>query len=534
MPLITLDNLGASGIINPEDHSEHLLAPEQLSGGQNVRFESRAVIKFVGHSAIYDPPSVAPIWLLPTFKDGSAYLIYNSTTKSYVTDGSTHKEITQVAGNYTGSENPGWNGGILHGVPIHNNSVENPQYWDRDFATPGKWVDLTDWPPASLTTLTAKVVRPVGNFLVAFDVTENGTRYEDVLRWSHPAPPGSVPSSWNETDDTKDTGRVAVGESSGPIIDCAALRGAHFLYKESEAHAMEFIGGRNIFSFKRRFATLGVMGRRCAVPFERGRKHLVLTSDADLVMHDGVSADSIVEDKWRKWLDANISGDYYERCFLIPHLRNKEIWCCIPTEDNTYCNLALVWRLKDNTFGLRELPNISHAVWTPTATSVDDAWDSDEDTWDSDDGVWDSRSFSARNTRMLFAGTADTKLYREGDTERFNGTNMTAYAERLGLGIVGRDRQGQWKVDFQRKKMVNSIWPKMEATGPVNIYLITQDIKDGPATYHGPYVFDPNTDKKVDVYKSGRILGWKVESTSNISWKLWGMDWDLKLLGQYT
>jgi len=532
MPVITLDNLGALGIIKDVKNWE--LEPEAFTDGQNVRFSDVGVEKTEGHAAVFDPPSIAPYWLLQAFFEGNFFWIYSSLTEVYVTDGSTHVDITNSGGPYAATADHGWNGGILNGVPILNNGADNPQQWDRDFSGPGLLTDLDNWPPASLSTLTAAVVRPYKNFLLALDVTEDSVRFEDVFRWGHPADPGAVPSSWDETDATKRAGRRALSETSGPLVDGARLGDIFVIYKEEGTFGVEFIAGRQVFRTWQMFPVLGMLSRRCVRPFRRGRFHLVLTPEADLVAHDGRQAESIIDKKWRRWLRANLSTSFSQRSFMTASRDDSEVWTCFPSGDSEFADLALVWNWKYGTFSVRELPTVSHIEWGIVEVSLEsEVIDDQEQLIDDDDSFIDERSFSAQNGHLLYASAASTKLFRGNDTEQFAGTNFTAYVERLGLGVIGRDRFGNWRTDFQRRKLLKQIWPKMESSTPVRVYAASQEEKNGPVTYQGPKLFNPATDEKVDFEIAGRFIGYRFESVDGSRWNLQGVDLEIDLLGRY-
>lgn len=517
---------GAAGIIY--DLPDHELPPEAWTAGQNVAFRNGSVEKFKGESQVFGTPSGDPYWLLQAFSPGVMYWLYPSLTNCYVTDGLTHKDITKAATTYGADADTGWNGGVVGGVPILNNGVDAPQMWDRNFATPGKLVDLTNWPAST----TAKVLRPFKNYLIGMDMTESGTRFEDVLRWSHPAVPGAVPSTWDYTDATKDAGRTALADTPGAIIDGATLGNLFIIYKEQGVYGMQEIASRQIFRVFQMFSQLSALSRHCikAVAEQQGRRHLVLTSDADLVVHDGTGARSVVEAKWRRWLQANIDGTNYQRSYIAIDRSKREAWVCFPTNGSTFADMALILDLKDGTISNRELPPAKYAEWgVVEGATEDETWDADAEEWDLDNTTWDERSFSARNLQLILAGS--TKILRAGHTEQFDGANMTSYVERSGLALIGRRRDGAPIVDFQSRKLLRRIWLEMESTGPVNIYAVTQEQKGGPVTYTGPVSFDPATQKFVDIVASGRTLGIKIESIGNISWKLDGYELIFERLG---
>jgi len=507
-------DLGSYGLIF--DLPQHELPSNAWTAGQNVVFRHGSAEKIRGDEQVYGTLSGTPYWLLQAFSNGAYYLLYPSLTACYVTNGVTHKTITKTATTYSADADIGWTGGIIGGVPILNNGVDDPQQWDRDFATPGLLVDLPNWP----ANTTCKAMRVFKNFLIAMDVTETGTRYEDVVRWSHPAQPGAVPATWDYSDDTKDAGRTALSDTPGAVIDGAGLGNIFVLYKERGAWGMQETNDRRIFRLwpLAGLEDASVLSRNCIA--QLAGSHLVLTRDLDLILHSGSQAQSIAESKWRKWLQANIDNSNYERSFLAVDRGRQEVWVCVPTTGASAPDVALVWNTKDNTLGMRELSSARAALWELSEADAGELWSGDSDPWSADVTTWD-QNYLARGARMVLA--SGSKILRAGQTNQFDGSNMTSYVERASLGLIGRRQNGTPIVDFQSRKLANRIWLEMEG-GPVNVYLLTQEQKGGAVTYHGPKTFDPASQKFVDIVGSGRTLGLRIESVGDVAWKLDGYE----------
>ena len=128
-----------------------------------------------------------------------------------------------------------------------------------------------------------------------------------------------------------------------------------------------------------------------------------------------------------------------------------------------------------------------------------------------------------------------SKLLQPDQTEQFDGVNMTAYVERLGLGIGGMDRYKNPKVDMENMKFLRAIWPRIEATTgtKINIYGAAQAYPGATVTYDGPHTFTVGEALKVDLRQSGRLVGAKFETNTNVSWKLTGYDLDIDVVGRF-
>lgn len=532
MAIIPVDDVGTLGIVR--DVPGHRLPPEAWSDGRNVRFSDQAVHRALGAGEVYGTPSGSPYWMLQVLGGSELYWIYCDLDAVYVTDGSLHKEITKAATTYQATIDHGWNGGVLNGIPVLNNSFDTPQYWARDFATPSLLADLTGWPPGSgVTTGLVAVMRPFRNFLVGLDYTEDSTRFEDGVIWSHPADPGSVPSSWDYTDPTVDAGRVQLAEKPGAIIDGLNIGNDVFVvYKGEGTWGMQYIGGAPVFRFWKMFDQVGLLSRRCVK--EINRRHFVLTLDADLVVHDTRQVVRVGAKKIARWLGTQIDSTNYERSFVAYDPRDKNILVCYPENGEAACTAALTWNIEDGSFGHLELPDLAHIAWGVVSDTTDDTWDADLGTWDVDTSFWDQINFNPVQYHMLY-GKPDAsapKLYRALEGTDVGGTAFTSRVERTGLALIGQDRQGRPISDPNVVKYLRSIRPRAESTLPIKVWGLSQMTRDGAVTYDGPHTFDPASQFEVFPSVSGRFLGVAFEFPEGSEASLFGYDLDVVPVGR--
>ena len=121
------------------------------------------------------------------------------------------------------------------------------------------------------------------------------------------------------------------------------------------------------------------------------------------------------------------------------------------------------------------------------------------------------------------------KLYRDDRGNQEDGTNMTSYIERTGYDLG----------DPSSQKFVSAIWPKLEVSGnnTINVYIGTQMSTEEGITWNAdtggtPYLFNPNTQSKVSCRATGKFFGVKFESTSDIDWKLHGIEFEVTPRGR--
>lgn len=518
--IIPVADLGSVGIIT--DAPPQSLPPNAWSAGSNIRFRENAVHKAKGWSQPIGTPTVAPYWLLPYRTATDSYWIYAGLSKVYVTDGTTHTNITrQTTGvdvDYNATADLNWTGLVFNGVPILNNGVDAPQMWSPPQVST-KLVELSNWPAS---TAKCSALRGFKNYLIALNYTDGGgTVFPRLVKWSHGAGLNSVPSSWDDTDDTKDAGAKELADTRGEVVDGLAFRDSFLIYKDDSIWGMSFIGGSLVFRFYQLSLQLGVLSRRCIAEWELG--HFVFGKN-DIVITDGQTVRSIIDQKARKRVFNTIDADNFERCFVVPDLINKEMWACYPTSDQPYATEAMVWNWADNTISFRELPGIADASYGVVSPGGGNTWNADSQEWDADSSVWDEQTFNPSQTRIMMAGPVGVKLFLADDpaSNTKNGSNMTSYVERTGLF---NETSGE-------VKYCRAVYPRMTSTGPVLILIGSQMSLDGPVTWHGPYTFDPQTDYKIDCQVSFRWMGIRIGSNSDIHWTLTGYDLDMETIGR--
>jgi len=116
------------------------------------------------------------------------------------------------------------------------------------------------------------------------------------------------------------------------------------------------------------------------------------------------------------------------------------------------------------------------------------------------------------------------KLYRDNRGNQEDGTDMTAYIERTGYDLG----------DPSSQKFVSAVWPKLEVTGnnTINVYVGSQMSTEDGIAWEGPYLFNPNSQSKVSCRVTGKFFGVKFESTSDIDWKLHGVEFEIAPRGR--
>ena len=527
MTRVSIDNLGTIGVVR--DRPDHTLPPEMWSAAKNIRFTDGKAVRTPGHQSVFTVAPEAFKWAMPAPAVNNYFWMLATLGKVFVFDGTTYTEITKVATTYAANDAQLWNGGLLGGVPIINNGVDDPQQWNPQTAGT-KLVDLANWPAAT----TCQIMRPFGAYLVAMDVTKSGTRFEHMVKWSHPADPGSVPSSWDETDATKDAGENDLTDTlAGGVREAWPLGELMMIYKSGSMWEMRHVGGLFIFDFEKRFETVGILATDCAKVIPKTRQHFVATND-DVVVHDGREAVSVLDGRLRKYLANQMDPTHFDKSFVVPNIPENEMWFCFPLNGATFPNHAFIWNILDNTIAERELPSVSSgATGIVDATGTGDIWDNIAGTWDASPDKWEQPSFIRQSFDTLMTDHINSKLLLMDSTNQFDTVNIDAQLERTGLAIVGRDQAGNPRVDFEKRKLITRLWPKATG-GAFDVRIGAQEVQGGAVTYGPAQTFTPGVDRYLDpvVPVSGLLMAVRMESNSNnAQWEVSGYDMRVEILG---
>lgn len=508
MAEIEINDLAMIG--NVRDIPAYQLPPEAFSQAQNVRFYNEGFEVVHGRTPVFGTPGVAPHFALPISSTSQSFWLYVSLTKGYVFDGTTHTNITRqtasVDVDYTATQTRQWNGTLLGGVPILNNGIDLPQYWPT-LAPATKLANLANWP----TTLRAQVVRAFSPFLFAFNLVDNSVAYPHAVQWSHPADPGAVPTSWDITDPSVDAGRVDLADvDAGVILDALPLGGRMMIYKEGSTWRATFVGGQSIFDFKAFLETSGILAPRCMTLTGDGQKHVVATQD-DILLHNGVSADSIVTKRYKKYLFNEIDTTNYRNSFMFTNPYFNEIWFCFPEAGEEHPTRALVWSYNEGKLGAFseveiDFRNVATGV---IETPAVDTWATVSGSWETYEGPW---SENVRR-KLVACDPANTQFLSLDTGTDFDGAPIQAIAAREGLSVTGRKRNGDWIVDFRSMKFIRRLWIKGSG-GPFDVRVGFSTLPDGSVAWLPAQSFNPATQNYIDFVGTGRAFAIEFSSSN--------------------
>lgn len=499
------------------DLSQHELPINVWTDALNIRFLDGLANQTYGHNEIYASPSITPYFVMPVTVAGVRYWIYAGATKIYtvaVPGGTiTHTDVSRAAGGAYAATRNSWMGTVLGGLPVLNNGIDEPQYWLLN----GLFLRLANWP----ATTYCKSMRSFKNMLVALNVTKTATLYPYMVKWSHPADPGTIPTTWDITDATKDAGELDLAEGYDAIVDGLALRDSLVIYKQQSVWRLDYIGGVFVVKAQKVLGTSGAMNKNCIVEIDG--QHFVLTN-MDVVIHDGQQATSVIDKQSRRYLFQNIDETYKERCFVAKNPYLNEIFVCYPEAGQTVCTKAMVWNWVDRTVTFRALPSINHMAAGALDRSSTGTWTTAVGTWADQVGNWGTPAYSPDLARVLMAPDT-TKLYLLDETATFAGTAISSFMERRGLAFDAPDKT----------KLISRIFPRITGTDglTVLVYVGSADDPYENPTYGDAITYTIGTTVSCDTFCTGRYMAVKFASGTASVWRLDSYDIEVKVQGTW-
>lgn len=530
MPRVMVSDIGMYGVIL--DRPGHELPPEAWTSVTNVSFYDKAAHRMLGEYDVFGTPSVVPYYVFPSPNEATAFWVYTDLAKVYCVAGTVHTDITRAAGNYTGTIARRWNGCWLNGVLVLNNGIDDPQQWlPIQAGTP--LVALSNWP----ANTKALVIRQHQDFLFALNVTKSGVTYPTMAKWSHPADPGTVPTTWDETDPTKLAGELPLSETPGAIVDGLTLSSSFMVYKQDAVFRLDRIQTNDVFARRLISASTGIMGQQCVAEFQPG-KHIFLTLAGDVVVTDGTQIVSVIDKVNRRSLERQMDGTYRSRAFIAVNFKVMEVLICFPTNGNQYCNKAAVWNWVDSTWSFRDISqtlDIKAGIFSETSQAV--TWNSLAGvTWNSLNRTWNQRLTVDSEYKLIGAFPIDNKIRQIGRGQKLGSTvTYSTKLERQGLALVGQARDGSPRVDPNATKLITEVYPVVSSSSPVliNVYVGAQDFSAAPIQWEGPFVYDPQTMEKIDCWVEGRYIAVRFESTTEVEWTMEKYGLKVDLVGEY-
>ena len=495
------------------DAMPHELPPGVWSSCQNMRFAKGFAERINGIYDQFTAPAVTPYWLHYYETATAGFWVHAGLAAVYVDDGTTRTDISGAS--YTGAIDDRWTGGVLGGVLVMNNGIESPLYWAGN--TANNLATLTGWD----SNWKCKALRPFKQFLIALNVTKSGTNYRHMVKWSAAAAAGTIPTSWDAADDTKEAREIELGETSDPIVDGFQQGDSFIVCKERSMYRLTYIGGEFIFQSQRIQADTGMMARGCSASTPMGT---IIMAVGDVVLFDGQTTTSICDGVVKEYIFNSMDPDNYERSFVVSNPIRQETLICYPTVGQTACDKAMVWNWQTRKWGERDLPSVTYGatglIDDPNATAT---WAADSEAWEDDGSAWYAETLTANQTRLMLCRTAPAiSAYDFGGTD--DGAEISSYLERVAIPM-GEDGVFLFK----------DVWLNVDAPAGTEI-----DVSLGASMYphqapimRDPVTFTVGSTHKANVMVKGRYAAIRLAHAGPAQWKIRSFSIGVKPAGKF-
>jgi len=479
------------------------VSPDNWTSGLNVQFQDNATRRVGGYAAYADPAlGTGPQFALSVISEENSYWLYCTASGVYVTDGALHWDITPVGG-ITPTTVGAWSGCVLNGIPVLNNGLNAPMYWD--LSTVSKAKPLPGWKAGA----TCKAIRAFKYHLFALNVFDGSSDYPSTLWWSKSALPGTIPTEWTPTP-SNDAGDMDLGDTLGEIVDGLALRDNLIIYKEFATYSLAYVAGQFVYTSRKLFLTSGVAALNCIA--EVDGNHFVFTGN-DVIRTDGQNFESLVDLKVKHALVDSIDPAQRRACCIASRQRNNQVWVNIPVQGGNGLTRAYVINTLTGSVGIRDLPGIAYVGRGIVNYGVGSmAWDSDNESWDSDVTFWSQQNYDPTEDSLLMCDEKVNKLWAVDVSDLNDGAKVSAF--------VGRDSMPLGEKVL--RALVTRVVPRVEGQAGDTLYIRTggQAYFDEPIEWSNPVPFLIGTDVGVNVLTEGRLISVRFEGATDRQWKV--------------
>ena len=512
MPVQPVRGVGTGGIVM--DIPAVLLPETHWSDGRNVRFDNASVSKISGHIAYAeDFGQTAVHWGIFWNRPTTPFLIYANPTDVYRQDSAGN--IAEISTGSTYASGSRWHGSLFTGgfAVVMNNTVDTPQYiihGNTGAAQETRLVDLPGWNYTPGTAITAGIVRPFRNHLVAGNLTAvtGGVISQNpaTIRISTAAAPGLIPTTWEPgaLGDASTADEFELSQTEA-IVDMKELRGHLFVYTGDSIHQISIGQAATIASD---YAVgYGCLAVDCIAAFDG--QHFVVDRN-DMYVHSGSGGiRSVVDGKMRDYFYGNLNATHFANTFVSVNRAEDEIWVCYPTLTSTgNCDEALIWNYRQDTWTIRDIPNVRAGFQAPPITND---------------------AFMASSEKLIVVGTADAKFFQMDTGTQFDGVDFTAYVERKRFDPANM---------IDSYKYINKIYLTFDPQSAQATMNVAVRGQNGTSVDHnlmsGTRIenreFKAGTeDYQVNFRESGRLLNMRIGSSGAGTWELAGYALDVAL-----
>lgn len=488
------------------------VSPEYWTSGSNVVFENGYARRVGGTREAYSQNTVDPVLHLLNVRapggitESNFWLAFGADEIQALET----SNIDDVSGSaLTGVDDAWqWSSTLLNNIPCFTNGLDAPRYWGGDVGTPA--ADLPNWPAGTI----CKSLVAFKHHLFALDIDGPSGHYESQILWSDAAPPGTIPATWTAAA-SNEAGDDILAETPGACLCGVPLQDTLLVFKRSSTYGVNYVGGDEIFSTRLLDGSRGALTRRAVVDIG-GR--LLVVSDGDVCLTDGVNWQSIAQGRVRNHIFTQMDQASYEMLFVVHDRSRNRVRIYYPTTGSEFCNEYVEYNVADDTFAVCSCVDVAHAaVGIVNDLSPDESWDVDADTWASDPEAWNAANFSLATEQLLVGADNDSiTLQNSGDA--------VAIAANVG-------REDLTMGEPERFKYVRRVHARTaDLPGDLYIRLGARNSTTEAITY-GPEMTLTPPQSFINCGVMGKFISVLIRSEDEDEWRLSGIDLEYELRG---
>lgn len=395
---------------------------------------------------------------------------------------------------------------LLNGIAVISNGSDEPVYYNGTLL-----VTLTDW----TATESCQFIAATQYHLFALDISGPGGTFRNLLRFSDAAEPGTIPDTWTPAAGNE-AGDVELADSPGELLCAYPLRDSLMIYSRSAMYQAKYVGGNNVFNFRKVQSASGALTRRSVCDING--MHLAVT-DGDVVLTDGSTLRSIGETRIKDWLFNQLDQTHYTNMFCSYNRAKGEVVIGFPSSGNEFCNTALVYDVDLDSFGVRDLAQVVHApVGYINDTTESNTWAARTEVWADSVGAWGGSTVSSARDSMVLIHTDEMHQQDMSDA-----TTLTAYLGKYSMPLG----------DASRVKFLRRIHLKTQAGYGTLFVRAGSQMEPNDAITWSDEVSVTDPEQIVNLFTQGRYISVEIRSAGRDVWKVTSLELELELRGYF-
>lgn len=487
------------------------LAPDVYSAAQNMRSTGSGMTRADGESVYAPAVTLSPKWGILFSQNGAPRMLVAGDGGVAVTDGGTWTNVTPGLPEVWGPFAAGtMTGGILNGYPVFGAPPSGPSQmppWYYDGAAVKR---LPDWPADRIGWSLAPFNQHI--FAASPTMVATGTMDEERVEWSDAGTLGGIPVAWTPTASNQ-AGDLYLGLGKGPVMCMAPMGDSLMAYRAEGLYAITYSGRPYIYTARKLSEAVGAASHNAVARVPAGQ---VVLTPGDIVLTDGTQVRSIGDGRVKRTIFAGVSqaGLRVSHVYVVPS-RNEVVVALALGRDDV-CNVAYVWDLLRDRWGIRELPEVTHTASgiVPQPYTVL-TWETDLGPWETDPRPWDSPQRGGYKANPVGMSPTKAQVFNvdTGDT-RANGDTITASCERTGLVLK----------DEQTVKLISAVYPRIQGSvgSQVTVRVGAQMAAADAVVWGAPQPYVIGQTHKVDCRVQGRLAAVRFEGRGLAPWSVAG------------